>query len=314
MSLRAAISGLLLLEPAAAAAQGLSLEFPAFATPLAERATPGDSYFLPTAPFTDGPLTGITPEGTVRQQSWKLSGAGLTTLQILAPLRAQLQDTGFVTLFECEARACGGFDFRYRVDIMPEPDMHVNLGDFRYLAAQRTVGGTPEYVGLIVSRSANAGFVQLTRIGGPDDATGITASTKAQPPDIVVQPGTPVGEQLERNGYTTLDDLFFKIGSSELSDQPFASLAGLAGYLAARPERRVVLVGHTDSEGSLKANIALSRRRAVAVMDRLVKTLGVDPGQVSADGVGYLAPRASNLTTEGRTQNRRVEAILSSTE
>lgn len=315
MSLRAAISGIVLLVPVPLplAAQGLSLEFPAFATPIAERTVASDSYFFPTAPFTDGPLEGITAEGAIRQQSWKLGGGSLTTLQILAPLRAQLQDAGFATLYECEARVCGGFDFRYQIDVMPEPDMHVNLGDYRYLAAQRSVDGAPEYVGLIVSRSANAGFVQLTRIGAANDAAGITASTKAPPPDIALQPAGPVGEQLELNGYSTLNDLYFKTGSSQLDDRPFASLAALAAYLAAWPDRQVVLVGHTDAEGSLDANIALSRRRAMAVVERLVGTLGVSPGQVSADGVGFLAPRASNLTDEGRAQNRRVEVILSTT-
>ena len=52
----------------------------------------------------------------------------------------------------------------------------------------------------------------------------------------------------------------------------------------------------------------------MAVVTRLVERHGVDSAQVSYDGVGYLAPRATNLTPEGRTKNRRVEVILTSTQ
>ena len=76
----------------------------------------------------------------------------------------------------------------------------------------------------------------------------------------------------------------------------------------------MVLVGHTDAEGALEGNIALSKRRATAVMERLVSVYGVEAAQVSADGVGFLSPLASNLTADGRAQNRRVEVVLTSTE
>ena len=311
MILRVAISGLIMALPMAA--QALNLELPSLAVQLAEKSVPKDSYFLPTAAFEDGPIDGITAEGAVDQKSWKIAGGGLTTLQILEPLRRQLEAAGFSHLFECESDGCGGFDFRYEIDLLPEPDMHVNLGDFRYLAAKREAD-SPEYIGLVVSRSANAGFVQLTRIGAADRTSTITASTKAPSPDIRLADLTPVGQQLETKGHATLGDLFFKTGSSQLGEQSFDSLTGLAGYLADWPDRKIVLVGHTDAEGPLDGNIVLSRKRAAAVMDRLIYQHGVSPAQVSADGVGFLAPVASNLTDEGRTQNRRVEVILRSTE
>ena len=312
MIMRAAISAFILLVPSQISA--LSLEFPARAATVAEKLSASDSYFLPTAPFVDGPIEGITAEGEVRQQIWKIDGSVLTTMQILAPLREQLDNAGFEQLYECEARVCGGFDFRYQIDVLPEPDMHVNLADYRYLAAQSSTGDAPEYVVLIVSRSASAGFVQLTRIGAVDTQASIVASTKAPPPRTAPALAGPVGERLELAGHATLDDLYFKTGSSQLGGEQFASLGNLASYLTARPDRQVVLVGHTDAEGALDANIVLSRRRATAVMERLISGHGVSPAQISADGVGFLSPRASNLTDDGRTLNRRVEVILVSTE
>ncbi len=69
-------------------------------------------------------------------------------------------------------------------------------------------------------------------------------------------------------------------------------------------------MGHTDAVGNLETNIALSRARAEAVRLYLIERLDVDPGQVSATGIGYLAPRATNETEDGRETNRRVEAVL----
>ncbi|KMW58706.1 Outer membrane protein [Candidatus Rhodobacter oscarellae] len=297
---------------APSAALALELEFPTQATPIAETSTSKDSVFLPTAAFSEGAKQGVTAEGAVTQMTWRVGAGSLTTLQLLKPLRVQLEAAGYQIAFECEDRQCGGFDFRYQLELLPEPDMHVSLGDYRYLLAQRHGDDGPEYASLVVSRSANAGFVQLTQVGATPQAATVVASTKA--PRATVADAGPVGAQLEATGHATLGDLSFKPGRSELADQDFASLQGLAAYLTARPERTVVLVGHTDSEGSLAANVALSKRRAAAVMDRLVRALGVSRAQVSADGVGFLAPVATNLTKDGRAQNRRVEAILTSTE
>lgn len=72
-------------------------------------------------------------------------------------------------------------------------------------------------------------------------------------------------------------------------------------------------VGDTDNSGGLEANIALSKKRAQAVpRQALLQAQGVQDAQVTSEGVGPLAPRATNLTEEGRRKNRRVEAVLTS--
>jgi OOP family OmpA-OmpF porin len=75
----------------------------------------------------------------------------------------------------------------------------------------------------------------------------------------------------------------------------------------------VALVGHTDALGSLAGNTDLSRARAVSVRERLIAEYAVPAAQLTAEGVGYLAPRATNQTEDGRARNRRVEAIVTST-
>ncbi len=96
-----------------------------------------------------------------------------------------------------------------------------------------------------------------------------------------------------------LSGLTFSTGSAELADGDVPALSDLAAFLAADPNRRIVLVGHTDAEGSLDGNVALSRKRAASVMERLINGYGVDAAQLSADGVGYLSPLAGNATARG---------------
>ncbi len=69
------------------------------------------------------------------------------------------------------------------------------------------------------------------------------------------------------------------------------------------------ITGHTDNQGSRLANVALSRRRAEAVVQRLVEQ-GIDAGRLSARGYGDSRPIADNRTQQGRVKNRRVEITL----
>ena len=100
------------------------------------------------------------------------------------------------------------------------------------------------------------------------------------------------------------------LSGQPLGEGPFPSLDQLASFLNSRPSVRIALVGHTDSVGSLDGNIALSRKRAQSVRRRLVDKFKIDPSRLEAQGMGYLAPVASNLAEAGRDANRRVEAIL----
>lgn len=292
----------LLTGPAAAQ----SLSFPGNAEQTA-KAEPGlDTLDLATGPWTDDALPLMPVEGEVRQEAWLIRAGGLTTLQLLRPLREQLDNAGFDTVFECETEGCGGFDFRFAIPVILPPAMQVNLADFRYLAALRATGDTTQAVTLLVSRTPGAGHVQVMTAG---TATETDTTADAPQTTIATAPGS-LSEALEMTGRAVLTGVDFDTGSVTLSSDDIASLRDLAAYLSDRPDRSVALVGHTDVEGSLDGNIGLSKRRAGAVLERLVTDYAVPRRQLTAEGNGYLAPIASNLTEAGREANRRVEVIV----
>jgi len=72
---------------------------------------------------------------------------------------------------------------------------------------------------------------------------------------------------------------------------------------------QVEIVGHTDNRGSRSYNMDLSRRRAEAVKQHLVREYGVDRYALTTRGSGEISPIASNVTSEGRQLNRRVEFV-----
>lgn len=80
------------------------------------------------------------------------------------------------------------------------------------------------------------------------------------------------------------------------------------------PKTNVVIEGHTDSTGNANYNMDLSRRRAYAVTDYLIKN-GVESKRLSTKWFGQEQPKYDNATPEGRKKNRRVElAIVASEE
>lgn len=277
----------------------------------AEQSEPFTTHNLPTGPWADGTIPSRQIEGTLTRQAWRIEARGLTSLQIIRPLQAQLRDAGFDEIFACDTRDCGGFDFRFGIPVLAPPDMHVNLGDFRYLSATKTENGTDVSFDILVSQTVAAGFVQITRVG---PATELATSAEAGPirATMTNSDDTTLALALQANGRAVLNDLVFETGSAQLSNGAFDALEELSIYLQDNPDLRVALVGHTDSEGSLSGNIALSKRRAGSVLERLVREYGVARSQVAAEGMGYLSPIASNLTPHGREANRRVEIIVTS--
>lgn len=107
-----------------------------------------------------------------------------------------------------------------------------------------------------------------------------------------------------------LQEAAFEYKKSQLTSAAIQQLADLAAALRPFPKASLLVEGFTDSIGGRSYNLNLSQTRADAVQLVLLKQ-GLAPSAVSSHGYGEAWPVATNVTAEGRQQNRRVELIIS---
>lgn len=227
-----------------------------------------------------------------------------TPLAAVRAASAALEADGFEIDLDCAAEACGGFDFRTEIHVVPQPAMVVNIADFH----QRTLRRPDRSMAVSLLASRLGGRTHLQAV------TVATAPTEAAPDATarsVADPADPVEilwRQLSTAGRVVLEGVSFETATAET--RPSAgSLATVAALMAARPDLRLAVVGHSDGVGALAPNLRLSLARAEAVAAALV-ALGVPAARLEASGAAWLAPLASNATEAGRARNRRVEVVL----
>lgn len=114
--------------------------------------------------------------------------------------------------------------------------------------------------------------------------------------------------------------VLFGFDESTLSPASRNSLDKLVVILQKYPDTNIEVQGHTDSKGSIRYNQDLSERRALAVASYL-SGFGISPSRVviatarlTTIGFGETLPKYTNTTTEGQTQNRRVEFLVTANE
>jgi outer membrane protein OmpA-like peptidoglycan-associated protein len=103
-----------------------------------------------------------------------------------------------------------------------------------------------------------------------------------------------------------LRDVRFETGLAVMRGVSLPGLDSIARHLAAAPDLRVEIRGHTDSTGSYRRNLTLSQARADVVRLYLHQR-GVPLDRMVARGFGPAIPVASNRSEAGRARNRRVE-------
>ncbi len=122
----------------------------------------------------------------------------------------------------------------------------------------------------------------------------------------VTEEGEDLRSLLLKGGFSTTK-ILFNSGSDQLKPESFAFLQKLGKTLEQDPTLRVLIIGHTDSDGDAVKNMTLSKARAVSVANYLIDTLGIEKSRLVSQGRGENEPVADNATEEGKAQNRRVE-------
>ncbi len=119
---------------------------------------------------------------------------------------------------------------------------------------------------------------------------------------IILSP-VKVGEKIH------LSNVFYDIDSWELKKESFPELNSLVDLLTVNSDIKVEIGGYTDSTGSKEHNLILSQKRALSVVEYLIKK-GITSTRLKYKGYGNQSPVGDNITFEGRKINRRTEVKI----
>jgi len=161
----------------------------------------------------------------------------------------------------------------------------------------------------------------------PDTTKGVTVDVDGCPldtdkdgviDDIDKCPETPAGAKVDEVGCRlqlekTVEismQLGFKTGSAEVLPEHGKEINKVGVFMVQYPDTKVLIEGHSDSQGAAKYNEKLSEKRAESVRLNLISTFNLDPERITSQGYGESRPIANNGTTMGRAQNRRVVAVI----
>jgi outer membrane protein OmpA-like peptidoglycan-associated protein len=103
--------------------------------------------------------------------------------------------------------------------------------------------------------------------------------------------------------------ILFDVDKSDLKPNAMTNIQNLATSMKNNPETNILIIGHTDADGSDSYNMSLSQRRARSVKNYAMMQ-GIESSRVKIEGRGESEPIASNDSTEGKSQNRRVEIVI----
>lgn len=270
------------------------------------------SITLPTGQYGVVNRPSEVRSGKINRQSWRVGGVS-DIFSLFEALRDNIVGQGFNITLECASTQCGGFDFRYGIETTPPPDFLVDLQEFHYADFRKD----EEIVTLLVSKVNGLGYVQFIDIL-PDASAPLPlepAVTAAQKTEL-----EPIPEVGAQSGLGTVDAVIdpserqilsvgFSSGATTPSTYDANEFAVIAAKMAADETLTAYIVGHSDQSGGLAVNQSITRARANAVRQILINDYRVAGDRVLAEGVGFLAPIATNDTEEGRVKNRRIEII-----
>jgi outer membrane protein OmpA-like peptidoglycan-associated protein len=103
--------------------------------------------------------------------------------------------------------------------------------------------------------------------------------------------------------------IYFDVNKDVVKPESYGTIKEISTVLTENPAVKIKIVGHTDSDGDDKSNLDLSKRRAAAVKNVLIKEFGIDAARIETDGKGESQPVAANDSAVNKALNRRVEFI-----
>lgn len=281
-----------------------------------------DSFTLPLGPVSrDGADYSLSPSQALSGAHTRLiyaAPAGRSPLEVAANYEESLKQAGFQVLYTCADEACGPRASLVRVFLYPSKARLKTTGDrsvyafqspgeHRFLAARLPRPEGDVYASVFVARETFTGVKD-----NQDRALvllDVLETGAAMEQRMVTVDAAAMAADLAQGGRVSLYGVQFETGSAALKAESDPTLAEIATLLQQQPALKLFVVGHTDDVGAYSANLALSQRRAEAVVAALVDRLGVARDRLLAVGVGPVAPTAPNDGDDNRAKNRRVELV-----
>jgi OOP family OmpA-OmpF porin len=249
-----------------------------------------------------------------------LGPKGTSSFEVFRNYEAALNKAGFTTLYECETARCEKDSIQYKIVRWPESSRWLNIkrGDYHLI---RMFESKPGFHYLHARKSGTNGDVDVQiALSRGDDGDKTTEGRVWQFVQVieaaaveqgkVIVDAAAIGTALKREGRIALYGVLFDTNEAVIKPESKAALEQMAKSLADNPSLNVFIVGHTDNQGTIETNLALSRKRAQAVANALAGSYGIGAARMLSYGVANLAPVAANTEEAGRARNRRVEMVV----
>jgi OmpA-OmpF porin, OOP family len=263
-----------------------------------------DDIGFETHYYLTGPTSHKAVDGKIRRQFCELPD-GVSAYEVIKNYEKAIQSKGGEIVYISQdvkryKQEDGEWYYYMRDGFAKGRKEHTKIvhGHFvSHLANKYVVGkiATTENDIFISVAAADGYYEVVTVIAEPMDMDNVTLSV--------------LNEGIADKGKIAIYDIYFDTGKSEVKNESNSALAIITDFLKENPDKKFIVVGHTDNTGDFNANITLSNDRAKAVIEKLVTEYGVEQAQLIPYGVGSVSPQMSNATDEGKARNRRVELV-----
>ncbi len=262
-------------------------------------ATDFDAYTISlSAPTMDtasfAKVKKVELEGKVTRTSYVMP-TNASLLAIFRSYEQALTKGGFQILFECKKEACGETHYWDKLHLFTNASFESHQ---YYLVAKKGADNAATYVVMHTTQNGDGGFIH-TEVDVLEE--------KGLETDLVRTSVASLEHSIQNDGKALVYDIYFDTAKSNVKPESQPAIDAIAQLLNAN-KFKLYVVGHTDGVGALNTNLDLSKRRADAVVAALIAK-GVSKERLVAQGVGPLAPVATNTDDLGRGKNRRVELV-----
>lgn len=172
--------------------------------------------------------------------------------------------------------------------------------------ADERAQGADTHAAAAASEAARANEQAAVGIRDAATARGVGEKGIARAGEVEVSLGNKI-ENMDNFKLASTETVIFDLNKSELDDAGKAVLDSVAGKVGPLKHFVIEVQGFTDATGSPESNLALSQRRAAAVVRYLTSQAKLPLFRVNTVGYGEDNPSADNKTRDGRKLNRRVE-------